>query len=130
MDAASQLLLQQLFLKESCSLLQYVSEADPWVSQKTHGTYELVVALAREEQNELAKIARFLFKHHAMPTTAVSFPSNFTTINMVALEHLLPFLIEYARKSIQELESRRDFVGDLAVRGLVDGYLQMKQKHL
>jgi hypothetical protein len=130
MDAASQKLLQALFRKESRSLLQYVSEADPWTTKTNHRLLEQVITLAREEQTALAKMARLLLKHHVLEPTPVNYPSNFTTINFVALEHLLPLLIDNERKCIAELEPRVGGVRDVQVRGLVSEYLELKRRHL
>jgi hypothetical protein len=129
-DAASQRLLQSLFLKENRSLLQYVSEADPWTAHKTQRTPELVRTLAREEQEALGKIARLLLKHHVLPAAPLNYPANFTTINFVALEHLLPFLVDYEEKCVKELEPRIGGLRDEQVRALVSDYLELKRRHL
>jgi hypothetical protein len=128
MDTASQQLLQQLFLKESRSLLQYVSESDPWVTKTTHCYRDLVIKVAQEEQQALAKIARHLLRHHVLPPITAGYPSNFTTINFCSIEHLLPYLIEYERKSINDLEHRHS--ADPEVRRMVHDYLAMKRRHL
>jgi hypothetical protein len=129
-DVPSQALLQHIFLKESRSLLQYVSEADPWTARKEHRTLELVLELARQEQRALAKIVRCLLKHHIMPSNPIAYPSNFTTINMVSLEHLFPYLIDSQEKCIKELEHRLPGVADVQARSLANEYLEMKRQHL
>jgi hypothetical protein len=128
MDAASREVLQDLFRKESRSLLAYIADANPWTTQPARR--ERVQALAREEQEALGTIARHLLRQHILPVEPTGYPANFTTLNFVALEHLLPFLVDYERNSIQELERARQNVADPAARRLLDDYLDMKRRHL
>src|SRR3954447_19812783 len=104
MDAVTLASLQRVFRKEGGSLLQYVSQADAWTTRKGHHLREQVRKYAGEERDRLDTIARYLLRHHALPAKPGSFPMSFTTLNFVALEHLVPYLIDYERKSIRELE--------------------------
>jgi hypothetical protein len=127
MNRASVELLQHLVRKEARSLLQYVAESDPWTTQPARR--ELIKSLAHEEQEGVGKIVRYLMRCRVLPAVPDGYPSNFTTINFVALEHLIQPLVEYEDKSIHDLQRQYDMISDDPARTLVHDYLEMKRRH-
>src|SRR3989442_15666615 len=97
-------LLQQLVQRESRSLLQYLREAFPWTTDQNRDAWGQLQQLMDEEQQGVGALVQFLVRWlHTFPYLG-SYPSDFTNINFVALEHLLPLLEEEARRSVAALE--------------------------
>ena len=86
--------------------------------------------LAREEQEGVAGLIRFLHRRHATPPVLGSFPSSFTTTNFVSLEHLLPVLEKDLTLRIAQVESWIPQVPDAEARALLQANLEMKHRHL
>ncbi|HEV3262154.1 MAG TPA: hypothetical protein VG013_35205 [Gemmataceae bacterium] len=129
-DARTYAVLQDIVRRESRSLLQYVGEAFPWTTPEARGSLTQVQKLVAEERQATDDISRFLFRQHLTPPYLGSYPSDFTTINFVSLEHLLPLLTDAERRAVADLERDVSAVGDPAARGLVQKLLDMKRQHL
>lgn len=130
MDAGSFTLLSRLIAMGSGSLLQYVSESFPWSADPAHAAVNGVLAIAREERDEVTRFTRVLQKKHLRLPPMGSYPSHFTTINFCSLEYILPKLIAEHQKEIAEIETRLHEAGDEEVLALAAGYLDMKRRHL
>ena len=130
MNAANLRLIHRLIEMGSTSLLQYVSEAVPWSADSAHVAIDQVCAIAREERAEVVRLTRQLQKRHLDLPKMGSFPSQFTTINYVTIDYLLPRLIAEGQRDIAELQGRLHLAVDDEVRGWMQGYLARKERHL
>jgi hypothetical protein len=126
-DAA---VLEGIIRREGRSLLQYVSEAFPWVSAGTDGALTELRRLTAEERDAVGALTRFLARRrHTVPYLG-AYPMAFTTMNYVSLGHLLPRLLEHQRRALAALEADRQALTDAEARAEVDKVLEMKRKHL
>jgi rubrerythrin len=130
MDANSLIALQSLIPMGGRSLLQYVSESNPWTTSKTQDALAHVQELAQEEITAVDKLIRFLRKKHVRPTVLGSYPSYFTTLNFMNLEYLMPKLIAENQLQIGVLEKRLAATSDDEAHGILQVYLAMKRRHL
>jgi hypothetical protein len=130
MDAGSQSLFSRLISMGSSSLLQYVSESFPWSADPAHAALDVVQSVAHEERDEVVRLTRMLQKRHLPLPVIGAYPSHFTNINFVSLDYLLPKLCSEHEKEIAEIESKLYQVGDDDIREEVQGYLDMKRRHL
>jgi hypothetical protein len=122
--------VKRQIVRDGRSLLQYVGEAFPYAPARAGKTRDRVEALAHEERDAVGRLIRFLQRHHDTPPVLGSFPTNFTTVNFVSLDHLLPALQKDQEHGIVALG--RDIAALPAgeVRTLLSDYLEMKQRHL
>jgi hypothetical protein len=129
-DAQTRDLLQDIVRRESRSVLTYVGDAYPWTTARDSRAADALRKLIAEEAGAVAGLGRFLFRRHMPVVSLGSYPSSFTTMNFVALEYLLPRLIDYERRSIADLE--RDLVGvrDPEARAEVEKLLAVKRRNL
>jgi hypothetical protein len=116
--------------RDGRSLLQYVDEAFPYTPAAAEPARHRLAELAREEQQAVGRLMRFLQRHHVTLPLLGAFPSNFTTINFVSLDHLLPVLVKDERHKIAELERRLASLPESELRRLLWEYLEMKRRHL
>jgi hypothetical protein len=122
--------LEAAVRREGRSLLQYVSEANPWTKAAGDTAPEKVRDLAREERDALAGLTKFLARHrHAVPYLG-AYPMSFTTMNFVSLDYLLPRLTESARQSLAALERDRAALADADAKAELDRLIELKRTHL
>jgi hypothetical protein len=129
-DPQTQALLQDILRRESRSVLMYVAEAYPWTTaSQTKALTELQQLIAAERE-AVASLGRFLVRRHIDLPYLPSFPVHFTTINFLALDYILPRLIEHERRSIADLERDLRAVKDETAHSEVDKLLSLKRRHL
>ena len=104
MDASTAAMLQDLVRKEGRSLLQYVSESFPWTTPHNGQAVPLLLAMVKEEQEATGKAVALLLKNHHRPPYLGAYPMSFTTINYMSMGFLLPYLIDFEKRRIAELE--------------------------
>jgi hypothetical protein len=97
--------LQALVRRESQSVLMYVDQAFPWTSLENEEALGRLQQIIRAERDAIAEVGRFLVKRRANLPYLGSFPASYTTINFVALDHILQRLINFEKGSIVEMES-------------------------
>src|SRR5262249_33099617 len=68
-------------------------------------------------------------RSHSFPYLG-SYPTSFTSINFVSLEHLLPMLVEYESRSLGELECDLAEITDTEALAEVQNTVDMKRFHL
>lgn len=130
LDPASVTLLQDLIRKEGRSLLQYVSEAFPWTTPKNEAAWAKIQEMVQEEQEGTGRLARVLQKHRQRLPYLGAYPMSFTNINFVSLEHLIPYLVDFEKRRIAELEVDLLALRDDDAREAVAYLLDMKRRHL
>jgi hypothetical protein len=130
MDGATAKLLSDLVRKEGRSLLQYISESFPWTTAKNHQALPVLFDMVKEEQEGTAAIVRLLLKNRLRPPYLGAYPMSFTTINYMALDFLLPYLVDFERRRCAELGKDLAVLSDEDARELVKSLLDMKERHL
>jgi hypothetical protein len=130
MDPRTAAALQQAFRRESLSLLRYVGEAYPWTSANGGAALARLREIEAEDRSAAAALGRFLFRRHVPPSVSNTFPVSFTTANFLALEHLLPRLIDAQRQAIAELERDAAAVADADAKAELRKLLTVKRMHL
>lgn len=123
-------LIHRQIIRDGRSLLQYVGEAFPYAPHQAEPGVHRLEALAREQHAAVGRLIRFLQRHHATPPLLGSFPSEFTSVNFVALAHLLPALQKDEQKGITELEQALAILPHGEVHDLLSEYLQTKRRTL
>ncbi len=122
--------LEQVVRRESRSLLQYVNDSFPWVRDGGDAPLTKLKASAHEEADAVGNLARFLARRHYLIGHLDSYPANFTTMNFVSLDYLLPRLAESQRQLVAALEGDRAALADGDARAEVDRMLDVKRRHL
>ncbi len=130
MDAGARALVEAILRREGRSLLQYVSESFPWTTADEQEPLARLQAMVREERQATGALSQFFAKReHTVPYLG-SFPTSFTTINFVSLDHILPLLAEAERQSLEQLERDLPNVADVEARDLLQKMVEMKRRHL
>jgi hypothetical protein len=129
-DPHTQTLLQDLLRRESRSVLIYVAEAYPWTASTRSKALTTLQQLIAAEREAVAHLGRFLVRQRIPLPFLPSYPAHFTTINFLALDFVLPRLIEQERHSIAELERDLASVKDPAARAEVERLLALKRQHV
>jgi hypothetical protein len=129
-DARTAALLQDIVRRESRSLLQYISESFPWTTTEERDALARIEKMVEEERRGATTLGRYLVRQRHTAPYLGPYPTDFTNINFVALEHWLPLLVGYERRAIADLE--RDLAGlsDAEARPLVQDILETKRRHL
>jgi hypothetical protein len=129
-DAHTQRVLQEILRRESRSVLTYVAEAYPWTRWAEEKSLTALQQIIAAEREAAAGLGRFLVRQRIPLPYLPPYPSHFTTINFLALDFLLPRLIEQERRSIADLERDRAALKDPAAQGEVDKLLVLKRRNL
>jgi hypothetical protein len=129
-DSLSYSLLQEIIRRESRSLLQYVAEAVPWTKAGERETWSKLQKLIEEQQQALNGLVRWLTRQRLLPPYLGSYPSEFTDVNFISLEHLLPMLRESERRCVNHLERDLALLHESEARKQVQAFLEMKERHL
>ena len=129
-DPQSQTLLQDILRRESRSVLSYVAEAYPWTTRAEEKALTDLQQLIAAERAAVNCLGQFLVRRRIPLPFLPSYPAHFTTINFLALDFLLPRLIEQERRSIADLERDLAALHDPAARAEVEKLLALKRRHL
>jgi hypothetical protein len=130
LDTRTQTRLQEILRRESRSFLQYVSDAFPWTTPEENDALAQLRTLIDEERAAIALFAKYLVRQHIPVPHLGPYPVAFTTLNFVALDHLLPLLVEWERRGILNLEHDLENFTDADCRRQIQKLLEMKQQHL
>jgi rubrerythrin len=129
-DAPTEAVLQDIVRRESRSLLQYVADAFPWTTEEERGVLATLRQLIDEERQAAGDLARFMTRRRLELPYIGAYPAEFTTINYVLLDHLLPLLADEERRAVAALEKGLDALRDPDARARVQNVLDMKRRHL
>lgn len=130
MESHTQTLLQDILRRESRSALLYTGEAYPWTTVSEETALASLRQIIAAERDAVTRLGQFLVRQRIPLPYLPPFPTSFTTINFLALDYLLPRLIEHERQSIAELEVDLHAVKEPAARAEVEKLLAMKRRHL
>jgi hypothetical protein len=129
-DAVAEELIERQIARDGRSLLQYVGESAPYTPARSEQAHVRIAEMAREEQEAIGRLIRFMQRHHVSPPVLGAFPSHFTTINFVALDFLLPALLKEQKFCVSDLERSLAALPEGETRRLLWDYLEMKRRHL
>jgi hypothetical protein len=129
-DTTTQALLQEIVRRESRSVLIYVGAAFPWTTSRGEETLVRLRRLIADEGRAIAALGQYLVRRHLPPPYTASYPSSFTTINFLALDYVLPRLVEDERRSLTDLERDLPRITDAEARAEVDKLAAVKRRHL
>ncbi len=130
MDSQTQTLLQDILRRESRSALLYADEAYPWTTVSEETALTSLRQLIAAERDAVTRLGQFLVRQRIPLPYLPPFPASFTTINFLALDYLLPRLIEHERQLIAELERDLHALKDAGARAEVEMLLAVKRRHL
>jgi len=129
-DAQVAHLIERQILRDGRSLLEYVEEAFPYTPATAEERRHRIDGLARDEQQAVGTLIRFLQKEHVTPPLLAAFPSRYTTINFVSLDHLLPAVVEQQQQGVTELEKALHHLPESEGRHVLWEYLEAKRRRL
>jgi hypothetical protein len=122
--------LHAIVRRETLSLLMYVGQAFPWTTVKQVGTLAELKRIIDEERAAIASLGLYLTRRRAPVPWLGSYPSDFTTINFLSLEYLLPRLVDFERSSLAQLEKDLPAIHDTEAMQQMGKLVQMKREHL
>ncbi len=129
-DPVTQGLLQEIVCRQSRSLLQYVHDAFPWASTGEEAALVGLQRVIAEDQQATRGLVRFMQRAKVDIPFLGSYPSWFTTINFISLDHLLPMLIREQREEIASLAAALPRVASPEAQDQIRRLLDLKRKHL
>jgi hypothetical protein len=129
-DTRTQALLQDLVRRASRSMLQYVGEAYPWAPNTDGDLLAKVQAVIREEEEAIESLATFLRKKRIPLGYLGSYPQNFTNLNYVTLDYLMPRILDWQRKWVAVLEKDASLIKDAEADAEVFKLVATARRHL
>jgi rubrerythrin len=130
MEAQTIKVLEDVVRREGRSLLQYVQDAFPWTTPAELEALSQLQQIIDEERQGVAALTQFLTRKYRTFPRLGTYPSSYTTINFVSLEHLLPLLAEAERHAIPALEADIAVVKDDEAKTILVQILERKRNHL
>ena len=129
-DAPTRDALSAIIRRESLSMLSYVGDAYPWTTARGHHALDRLQKIVRTHREAVVALGRFLVRRQVPLPYIGNFPSNFTTINFLSLDYLIPKLIESEKQSIADLERNLRSIHHGEARAEVEKLLAVKREHL
>jgi hypothetical protein len=129
-EARTQALLQAIVRRTGRSMLQYVGVAYPWASEESQPLLTKLREIVEDEERTTEELARFLRRRRIPLPYLGAYPEQFSSINYVSLDYLLPKLLDYQRKAIAALERDLVQVHDPEIRPEVEKLLDVNRRHL
>lgn len=130
LDPAVAAMLRDLVRKEGRSLVQYVVESYPWTTEKDAKRLPPLFEVAQEERDGAAAVVRLLLKHRVTPPYLGAYPMSYTTINYQSLGFLVPYLVDFEKRRIAELDAEAAALTDGEVKHALRTLVEMKRRHL
>ena len=129
-DAPTQALLQDVLRRESLALLQYIRDAFPWTGLEEQEAWPRLRRVVEEDAHALAELAQFLARRRVPLPYIGMFPVDFTSINFVSLDYVVPLLLDEQRREAAALEADLPRVSDPEAREQLQRLLDLKRRHL
>lgn len=130
-DAASRAILLNIIRGEGRSLLQYVGESFPWTKAEEKAALDRLQGIVEEERDAVARLIRFLVRQRIVGTAPLGpYPMEFTNINYISLDHLLPLLLDSQRQRAQALDTQLKTISDPETWQQVADYVAVIRGHL
>jgi hypothetical protein len=129
-DAQTYSRLQDIIRREGRSLLQYAAESFPWTVTAADVRPAVLGQAAQDEAEAAAAVARLLVRHRLTPPWLGAYPMAFTSFNFLAIDRLLPLLVQHQIRGVEELKADVAALEDEEARDAVRGLLNVKQENL
>ena len=121
--------LQDLLVYLTRSMLQYVGECWPWTGNHPEER-QVIDELVARQRSEIAKLVDLLDARR-QPIDFGSYPTEFTDLHYLALDHLLGELIEAEQALVETIEQiSRDCAGDAEAETVVKEILAAERENL
>lgn len=98
--------LNDVLISVGNSLLQYVGECWPWTPEDAASIHPAMESLIERQKQQIARIVDLLVAR-AWPIEFGTYPTDYTDLHFVALDYLLPQLVDGEQALIDELEQAR-----------------------
>jgi hypothetical protein len=118
-----------LIRKEARSLLQYIGESYPWAGADRQEALQTILQIAKHEVRQINQLIRMCIKAKLGNPALGAYPQSFMCINFMALDFLLPLLVEDQKKRIADLEWSL-LSAPPEFQGLIRDLISAKTKHL
>lgn len=122
-------LIHGLIRKEARSLLQFVGEAFPWAGRAGEKDRASFLAIAKHEKNLLDDLSRWCQRNKLGAPALGSYPHEFMDSNFLAIDFLLPKIVDEQTRRLAELQWARLSIPE-AFRSSYQRYVEVKAKHL
>jgi hypothetical protein len=122
--------LQDIIRREGRSLLQYAIDSFPWADAATADVNARLREMAAVESEALAGLGKLLLRHRLTPPWLGAYPTPFTSFNFLAIERLLPLLIEDQRARVAVVEADLKQITNSETRAAVQRLLEVMRRHL
>jgi hypothetical protein len=129
-DQRTYAVLERIIRRESLSFLLYAADSFPWITKDEGPALAKLQQIIAEQRPSIGDVVRFLVRNRLELPYLGSYPVSYTTSNFVALDWLLPRLVQEERKSISALEKDLGELSDGSARVLVQMMLERKRRHL
>jgi hypothetical protein len=129
-DPRTQALLQNIVSRETRTLLLYTGDAFPWTRTEGQEVLGRLQQLIGTERSAINALGRFLARQRIPPPPTGLYPGSFTSWNFVALEALLPRLVQAQEESIAALEKDLHALTNAEARAEVEKLLAAKKNTL
>jgi len=130
MDPQTYSLIADIIRRESRSLLQYVGESYPTITPDQQDTWSQIRKMIDEELQGVADLMRLLQRRHEPPPYIGSYPSSFTSLSFVSLDHLIRLLVTHEGEDLGRLEREIGVIADPEADELVQNIIETKRRHL
>lgn len=122
--------LNRLLATQCSSLVDYLSEAPPWMHSGNEPLVEGMRGIVRDHQHYAQQLAEAIDERRGSVDSG-TFPMAFMSLNYLALDYLLTRLIEYQERDIQATEQCvAEMVEDPLARSLASEVLGSERAHL
>jgi hypothetical protein len=129
-DPQSKTVLQDIIRRESRSLLSYVGDAYPWTTAAGGAALNRLRQVVHNETDAVAALGAYVTKQHGELPFLGSYPVSFTSYNFVALNHLLPRLVQTEKELIAALEADVSRLPAGEERSKAEALLAVKRRNL
>lgn len=130
MDATSLRLVRETLLAEQVNLLQYLAQANLWVSPAQRPALLRLRELAQSEADLRRQLeTRLAQARFAIPPTD-SFPAEFTAYNCIALRSVWPRLVQSLQHDLARLETTLARLDDPQARSYLEPLIAHKRQTL
>jgi hypothetical protein len=129
MDTQTYSLIADIIRRESRSLLQYVGESYPTVTPDQQDTWSQIQKMIDEQLQGVADLMRLLQRRHQPPPYVGSYPTSFTSLSFVTLDHLIRLLVTHEGEDLRRLEQEIGVVADPEADELVQNIIETKRRH-
>ncbi len=129
-DAQTYSLLADIARRESRTLLQYVHDSFPWTTPEEKDRVAQIQTLIEEEKQGLTDLMRFILGQHQPLPYIGSYPTSFTGLSFVSLDHLIPLLATHEREDYHRLEREVGALSSPEAKEVVQKILDRKRRHL